>query len=108
MKIISLGWGVQSFTLAAMVALGELEPVQAALHADTTFESQLTYQFAERWTGWLEERGVKVVTVRDETNKINTDRRGGDFYTCLYKHSIRKRRPIAPSMYRTLEDCTDA
>ena len=33
MKIISLGWGVQSFTLAAMVALGELEPVDFAIHA---------------------------------------------------------------------------
>jgi hypothetical protein len=66
MKIISLGWGVQSFTLAAMVALGELEPVDYAIHADTTHESQLTYQFAERWTGWLQERGVKVVTVRND------------------------------------------
>jgi hypothetical protein len=27
MKILSLGWGVQSFTLAAMVALGELPPI---------------------------------------------------------------------------------
>ena len=31
MKVISLGWGVQSFTLAAMVALGELEPVDYAI-----------------------------------------------------------------------------
>jgi hypothetical protein len=64
MKIISLGWGVQSFTLAAMSALGELEPVDFAIHADTTHESQLTYQFAARWTGWLAERGVHIVTVK--------------------------------------------
>jgi hypothetical protein len=63
MKIISLGWGVQSFTLAAMVALGELEPVDYALHADTTHEFSGTYAFAKRWTPWLEERGVRVVTV---------------------------------------------
>lgn len=63
MKIISLGWGVQSFTLAAMVALGELEPVDFAIHADTRHESQLTYLFVYRWKGWLEERGLKVVTV---------------------------------------------
>jgi hypothetical protein len=68
MKIISLGWGVQSFTLAAMVALGELEPIDAAIHADTTHESKLTYEFADRWRGWLEERGVRVVTV---VNKIS-------------------------------------
>jgi hypothetical protein len=34
---ISLGWGVQSFTLAAMVALGELPPVDVAIHADVHF-----------------------------------------------------------------------
>lgn len=63
MKVISLGWGVQSFTLAAMAALGELEPVDAAVHADTTHEGKRTYEFADRWRGWLEERGVRVVTV---------------------------------------------
>ena len=64
MKIISLGWGVQSFTLAAMVALGELEPVDYAVHADTTHESKLTYEFSDRWTGWVEKRGVRVITVK--------------------------------------------
>ncbi len=63
MRIISLGWGVQSFTLAAMSALGELPKVDYAIHADTTHESQLTYEFAKKWTPWLEEHGVKVVTV---------------------------------------------
>jgi len=62
-KILSLGWGIQSTTIADMVALGELEPIDAAIHADTTHESKLTYEFAKRWTGWLEERGVNVVTV---------------------------------------------
>lgn len=66
MKVISLGWGVQSFTLAAMVALGELEPVDAAIHADTTHESILTYQFAARWTPWLVERGVRVTTIKPD------------------------------------------
>ena len=36
MKILSLGWGVQSFTLAAMAALDEIEKPAAAIHADTT------------------------------------------------------------------------
>ena len=67
---LSLGWGVQSFTLAAMAALGEIEKPDVAIHADTTHESILTYRFAERWTGWLEERGVKVVTVMNADNPI--------------------------------------
>lgn len=69
-RILSLGWGIQSTTLAAMVALGELEPVDAAIHADTTHESKLTYDFAARWTGWLEERGVRVVTVKNNNSEL--------------------------------------
>lgn len=65
MKVLSLGWGVQSFTLAAMVALGELEPIDVALHADTTHEAAGTYEFARLYTPLLEENGVKVVTVSD-------------------------------------------
>jgi len=68
-KVLSLGWGVQSWTLAAMSALGELEPVDFAVHADTTWERKQTYEFAKRWTPWLEERGVKVVTVQDEAQE---------------------------------------
>ncbi len=70
MKILNLGWGIQSFTLAAMVALEELEPIDAAIHADTTHERSATYQFAAKWTPWLEARGIKVVTVRDADHNI--------------------------------------
>lgn len=65
-KAISLGWGVQSFTLAAMSALGELPPVDVAIHADTGHEMAATYTFAAQWTPWLEEHGVRVATVRNE------------------------------------------
>lgn len=68
MRIISLGWGVQSFTLAAMSALGELPPVDYAIHADTTHERKFTYQFAKKWTTWLEERGVRIITVNPTHN----------------------------------------
>lgn len=73
---LSLGWGIQSFTLAAMVALGELPPIDVAIHADTTHERKETYDFAARWTPWLEERGVKVATVED-TPKGQVDQWGG-------------------------------
>lgn len=62
MIALSLGWGVQSWTLAAMSASGEL-PQAVAVHADTTHERSATYAFAAQWTPWLEQRGVKVVTV---------------------------------------------
>jgi len=69
MRVISLGWGAQSFALAAMSALGVLPPVDAAIHADTTHERSETYEFAKRWSLWLEERGVRVVTVRAERTR---------------------------------------
>jgi hypothetical protein len=70
MRVLSLGWGVQSWTLAAMVALGELPPVDFAIHADTGYEAEGTYSHAAKWTPWLAERGVKVVTVRGPRNEV--------------------------------------
>ena len=77
MKVISLGWGVQSFTMAAMSALGELEPVDYMIHADTTHEASWTYSFAEKYTKWLEEHGQKVVTVKNSNVDVVTSGRGG-------------------------------
>lgn len=65
LRILNLGWGVQSFSIAAMSALGELPKLDAAVHADTTHERSATYAFAAKWTPWLEEHGVCVVTVSD-------------------------------------------
>ena len=67
---LSLGWGVQSWTIAAMAALEELPPVDVAIHSDTGHEAAGTYAHAEKWTSWLEEHGVPVVTVKPENNSI--------------------------------------
>ena len=53
---LSMGWGIQSWTLAAMIALGELPPIDLAIHADTGHEAQGTYEHARKWTPWLEQR----------------------------------------------------
>jgi hypothetical protein len=59
-----------------MAALGEIEPIDAALHSDTTWERGSTYEFAAAHTPWLEAHGVRVVTVRpDDASPI--DRHGG-------------------------------
>jgi hypothetical protein len=80
MRVLSLGWGVQSFTLAAMDALGKLPPIDAAIWADTNHESKLTYEFIQRWSGWLREHGVNFVPVRNEKNEIITNRPGGKIF----------------------------
>lgn len=79
LTIISLGWGVQSWALAAMSALGVLPKVDAAVHADTFFERSETYEFAQKWTPWLEGRGIKVVTVSDKKHDGAIDEWGGVF-----------------------------
>jgi hypothetical protein len=49
-RFLSLGAGVQSSTLALMIAHGELEPVDAAIFADTQWEPRKVYE----WLDWLE------------------------------------------------------
>ena len=53
-----------------MSALGVLPKVDAAIHADTTHERSETYDFAEKWTPWLEERGVRIVTVKGKVGRL--------------------------------------
>jgi hypothetical protein len=71
LKILSLGWGVQSWTLAAMSALGEIPKPDYAVHADTTHEAVHTYAHAEKWTPWLEDHGIRVVTVRSDAPEVH-------------------------------------
>lgn len=71
-KAMSLGWGVQSWTMAAMIALGDLEMVDVAIHSDTRHERAATYAFAAEWTPWLEAHGIRVATV------VNTGKGGTD------------------------------
>ena len=51
-RFLSLGAGVQSSTLALMIAHGELEPVDAAIFADTQWEPRHVYD----WLDWLEKQ----------------------------------------------------
>lgn len=87
MRVISLGWGVQSFTLAAMAALGDIEPVDYAVFADTRYESILTYRFAVKNMGWLKEHGVNFQMVRGKDNPIVISRGGGEIYIPAFTES---------------------
>ncbi len=83
-RYLSLGWGVQSFTLAAMMALEALTRVDIVIHADTAHESELTYRFAQKWTPWLGEHGITVVTVQGKRTDIIHEgwgKRGESEYT---------------------------
>jgi 3'-phosphoadenosine 5'-phosphosulfate sulfotransferase (PAPS reductase)/FAD synthetase len=51
-RFLSLGAGVQSSTLALMIAHGEIEPVEEAIFADTGWEPRKVYE----WLEWLEKQ----------------------------------------------------
>lgn len=61
LRLLSLGWGVQSFTLGCMAGLGEIEPIDYAVNSDTGYESSETYDFMREHTPLLENMGVPVI-----------------------------------------------
>ena len=69
LRILSLGAGVQSSTLALMIEKKEIPMVDAAIFADTQAESKETYQFF----GWLKTKlsyPVYIVTKGSLTEQI--------------------------------------
>ena len=87
LRVLSLGWGVQSWTLAAMAALGEIEPIDVAIHADTLHEATGTYIHAAKWTPWLKEHGVNVVTVSSNRSSVVEDQFNGSVQIPAYTTS---------------------
>ena len=49
LRVLSLGAGVQSSTLALMIEKGEIPMVEAAIFADTGGEPAVVY----KWLDWL-------------------------------------------------------
>lgn len=64
MIVQSMGFGVQSVTIAAMACLGELPMPDLSVFADPGWESKATYLYASTFTVWAQERGLKIITVR--------------------------------------------
>ena len=87
LRVLSLGWGVQSWTLAAMAALGEIEKIDYAIHSDTTFEMGGTYTHAAKWTPWLEERGVRVARVTGDPQPSVIEKGSGAVMVPAFKHT---------------------
>jgi len=73
-KIISLGWGVQSYALVVMSAMGILPAVDYAIHADTSFENSETKALARKWTPWIEDHGIKIITDRPSTASLSFEK----------------------------------
>jgi hypothetical protein len=51
--------------LAVTAAMGMREPYDLVIHADTTYESQYTYDYVNKWEGWLSSRCNYVRVTHD-------------------------------------------
>ena len=78
-RVISLGAGVQSSTMALMAAVGDLVPMpDCAIFADTGWEPKAVYD----WLGWLETQlpfpvyRVSVANIRADIVAKNTSANG--------------------------------
>ena len=77
MRILSLGAGVQSSTMALMAAHGEIEIPDCAIFADTQWEPKAVYD----WLAWLEKQlpfpvyRVTRGSLREEALKAHTNER---------------------------------
>lgn len=63
MRALSWGVGVQSTVLAVMSALGDIDPLDVVITADTGWERRATYVTRDFYAAWLRDRGVSVETV---------------------------------------------
>jgi hypothetical protein len=92
LRVLSLGAGVQSSTLALMVAAGEIPMIDCAIFADTKHEPTEVY----RWLDWLESRlpfPVHRVTAGDlvaETLRTRTSKKNGKDYGKNYIPSFQR------------------
>lgn len=64
-RVLSLGAGVQSTTVALLALHGEIEPIDVAVFADTGCEPASVYRHLEWLSGVLESGGVPVEVVRN-------------------------------------------
>ena len=62
-RVLAWGCGTPSTTLGVMRALGDLEPLDAIIHADTGFEASETQEMRDWYADWFRERGLRVEIV---------------------------------------------
>ncbi len=64
LRVLSLGAGVQSTTVALMTTTGDLPPIDVAIFADTGWEPAAVYKHLAKLEAHMAEHGTPVVRVR--------------------------------------------
>lgn len=105
MRILSLGGGVQSSTLALMAERGEFEKPDCAIFADTKAEPKSVYS----WLDWLETQlsfpihRVSPINLETESLRVRQSAKG-NFYT---KHSAPAFIDAAGAKGILMRQCTE-
>lgn len=92
MRVLSLGAGVQSSTLALMIKHGEISPIDCAIFADTKHEPAAVY----KWLDWLETQvpfpiyRVSAGDLRTETLRTRISKKNGHAYGKNYIPSFQR------------------
>jgi hypothetical protein len=82
LRVLSLGAGVQSSTLALMIKHGQVEPVDFAVFADTGDEPQAVYD----WLDYLESllpfpvHRISAGRLSEESTRLRTSKKSGNTY----------------------------
>lgn len=82
-RVLAWGCGTPSTTLGVMSALGDLEPLDAIIHADTQFEASETIEMRNWYVEWFRQHGmrVEIVTGGSIKNKGSTAHIHVPFFT---------------------------
>jgi hypothetical protein len=93
MRVLSLGAGVQSTTVLLMSLVGELDPLDAAIFADTKWEPEATYRHVEWLRGECERAGVplRIVTAGDLRAHVIDNVQAGRNFRELPMYSVNQR-----------------
>lgn len=62
-RVLAWGCGAPSTTLGVMSALGDLEPLDAIVHANTGFEASRTVKMRDWYADWFMSHGLRVEIV---------------------------------------------
>ena len=76
MKILSFGGGVQTCTMVAMCANGDLPKPDAIIFSDPGWESRLTYEYIKEFEVYMNKNGMELITTNNGNIRHDLEHRG--------------------------------
>jgi hypothetical protein len=101
MKVLSFGGGVQTCTMVAMCANGDLPKPDAIIFSDPGWESRLTYEYIKEFEIYMNKHGMKLITTKNGNIRHDLEHKGKRFVSLpLYSHPNGMLRRQCTSEYK--------